>query len=777
MSSSRTPSESKPKPPASNTPGQNKPASGPNRRAGGPSSWILFAVLLLATLLLLVRPFEEKRSEIPYSFFHQQVLAGNVGELEISGQQGLGEFITPPLRSELEAAATTASPSNATEPSQPNTNVPEGDPPSGDTPDSDNAPTEEEAGSDDASPPASEQGTAEQPANDSDDSEAAEKPSPDETQEASDEAKQPEVESADSAEKMDETSGESGERLENKFVVTLLSPYIDNETSEFWLANGVKVRANLPTDFGTILYALWLGILVAFMIGMWMVFRRTRDQMMGGGIMGGVARSPARRYDAEGPKTTFDDVAGLEGVKRDLSEVVEFLKEPQRFQELGARVPKGVLLMGPPGTGKTLLAKAVAGEANVPFFSISGSEFIQMFVGVGASRVRDLFKTAKAASPSIMFIDEIDAVGRQRGAGMGGGHDEREQTLNQILSEMDGFDATTSVIVIAATNRPDVLDPALLRPGRFDRHISVDRPSLAARKQLFEVHTRNMPLAEDVDFGRLARATVGMTGADIQNLANEAALWATRHSEKNVDMDDFEYARDKVLMGSVRDDVMTDAEKRITAYHEAGHALLAWFLPGNDRVHKVTIIPRGRALGVTQLVPFADRHNMSESDMYATLAMALGGRTAEKIIFDEYSAGAESDLKRATDLARKMVTLWGMSERLGPVAFQQSDENPFLGRELAHEHRQYSEHTAQIIDEEVAKILHSAADRAKRTLLEHADDLERLSEALLEREEIDQDELEALIGPSVNGPPTHEEQPLDVSPPTPTSAASSRKKS
>jgi len=758
MSSSRKPSESKPKPPVSDNDGQKKPAAGPNRRAGGPPSWILLSVLLLATLLLLARPFEEKRSEIPYSFFHKQVLAGNVGDLEISGQQGLGEFITPPLLSELKAA-------ESSEPAVTDVEKPQEQTTDTEVPEADTG-ADTDDGTEDGAAPEGEavtDGAAEEPTE-----EPAAEPTASESTDTPDDG---------NAESVDGATDESNERLEKKFVVTLLSPYIDNETSEFWLANGVKVRANLPTDFGTILYALWLGILVAFMIGMWMVFRRTRDQMMGGGIMGGVARSPARRYDAEGPKTTFDDVAGLEGVKRDLSEVVEFLKEPERFQKLGARVPKGVLLMGPPGTGKTLLAKAVAGEANVPFFSISGSEFIQMFVGVGASRVRDLFKTAKAASPSIMFIDEIDAVGRQRGAGMGGGHDEREQTLNQILSEMDGFDATTSVIVIAATNRPDVLDPALLRPGRFDRHISVDRPSLAARQQLFEVHTRSMPLSEDVDFARLARATVGMTGADIQNLANEAALWATRHSEKNVDMDDFEYARDKVLMGSVRDDVMTDAEKRITAYHEAGHALLAWFLPGNDRVHKVTIIPRGRALGVTQLVPFADRHNMSESDMYATLAMALGGRTAEKITFDEYSAGAESDLKRATDLARKMVTLWGMSERLGPVAFRQSDENPFLGREMAHEHRQYSEHTAQVIDEEVAKILHAAADRAKRTLLEHADDLKKLSEALLEREEIDQDELEALIGPSVNGPPTHEDQPLDVSPPTPTSAATSRKKS
>ncbi len=541
-------------------------------------------------------------------------------------------------------------------------------------------------------------------------------------------------------------------RLDKKFVVTLLHPWPEDELFRFWRKHGVdSIDPNPPADYGNLLYAIWLVILVAMMVGMWYFFMRSRDQMMGGGMLGSITRSPARRYDnEEGKRTTFDDVAGLDGVKRDLKEVVEFLKDPEKFQRLGARVPKGVLLMGPPGTGKTLLAKAVAGEADVPFFSINGSEFIQLFVGVGASRVRDMFKTAKAAAPAILFIDEIDAVGRQRGAGLGGGHDEREQTLNQILSEMDGFTPTTSVILIAATNRPDVLDPALLRPGRFDRHVTVDRPTVAARKQLFEVHTREMPIADDVDFDRLARATVGLTGADIRNLANEAALWATRNNQDVVTNDDFEFARDKVLMGARRDDVLTEDEKRITAYHEVGHTLLAWFLPGCDRVHKVTIIPRGRSLGVTQLVAEEDRHNMSEHQMHAMLAMVLGGRTAEKIVFDEYSAGAENDLMRATDMARKMVTLWGMSERLGPVAYQKSDDNPFLGREMAHEHRQHSEHTAQIIDEEVAKILHAAADRAKQTLDEHSDHLTSLSEALLESEVLDEDQIRAIIGPSVH---------------------------
>jgi cell division protease FtsH len=361
-----------------------------------------------------------------------------------------------------------------------------------------------------------------------------------------------------------------------------------------------------------------------------------------------------------------------------------------------------------------------------------------------------MFQTAQAAAPAILFIDEIDAIGRQRGAGLGGGHDEREQTLNQILSEMDGFSPTSTVIVLAATNRPDVLDPALLRPGRFDRHITVDRPTLAGRRELFEVHSRHVPLAEDVDFDRLARATVGMTGADIRNLVNEAALWAARNDQLVVHMIDFEYARDKVLMGAAREDVMTEAEKKITAYHEAGHTLLAWLTPGCDRVHKVTILPRGRALGVTQLVPEEERYNISQHDLQGRLAMLLAGRAAERLQFDQFSAGAESDLQEATRLARRMVTHWGMSERLGPVAYHSSEDHPFLGREMAQHERQFSEHTAQVIDEEVEKILHAAEDLAKRTVQQNASKLATLANALLEKEVIDDAEISRLIGPSVN---------------------------
>ncbi|MCA9247453.1 MAG: ATP-dependent zinc metalloprotease FtsH [Planctomycetales bacterium] len=547
-------------------------------------------------------------------------------------------------------------------------------------------------------------------------------------------------------------AAKSGEKepkkLEQVFVVQL--PYVNDALDGLLREKGVKVRAEAPTDNANLLMLLWLGVTVVLFVGLWMMMRRTRDQMMGGGLFSGFTKSPAKKYEASDKRTTFDDVAGLEGVKEDLAEIVEYLKNPEKFQRLGGRVPRGVLLMGPPGTGKTLLARAVAGEAGVPFFSISGSEFIQMFVGVGASRVRDLFKSAKDSSPAILFIDEIDAVGRQRGAGLGGGHDEREQTLNQILSEMDGFSQTESVIVLAATNRPDVLDPALLRPGRFDRHVTVDRPSQKGRVEILKVHTREIPLSSDVDLERLAKGCVGLTGADLQNLANEAALWATRQDKQMVDMSDFEMARDKILMGAKREELLTGKEKTMTAYHEAGHALLAWIVPGADVVHKVTIIPRGRALGVTQLLPQEDRMNIGEHDLTARLVFIMGGRAAEKLIFDEYSAGAENDLKEATKLARRMVAHWGMSERIGPVAFRTGEDHPFLGREIVQEHREFSEHTAQMIDEEVARILHASADRARDLLNEHRDGLEKLARALEEREMLDTNEIEEILGPSVN---------------------------
>ena len=537
-------------------------------------------------------------------------------------------------------------------------------------------------------------------------------------------------------------------KLKLDFLV-YLSPLVGEHLDEQLLAKGVVVKAQRATDGAGVLLAAYL-IGFALMIGLVLfMLRRARDQFMGGGILGGFSKSPAKRYETSNKPVTFSDVAGLEGVKHDLEEVVEFLKNPEKFQRLGGRVPKGILLMGPPGTGKTLLARAVAGEAGVPFFSISGSEFIQMFVGVGASRVRDMFKTAKEAAPAILFIDEIDAVGRVRGAGLGGGHDEREQTLNQILSEMDGFSQTESVIVLAATNRPDVLDPALLRPGRFDRHITVDRPNHKGRLEIFKVHVREVPLADDVDLDRMASGSVGLTGADIRNLVNEAALWATRKGKDKVDMSDFEYARDRVLMGPKREEVLSGKEKRTTAIHESGHALLAWIVPGADRVHKVTIIPRGRSLGVTQLLPEEDRLNINESELLGRLCFMLGGRAAEKLVFDLYSAGCENDLMQATRLARRMVTAWGMSERLGPVAYRTSEEHPFLGKEI-HEQREFSEHTAQLIDEEVARILHNAASEATRLLTEQREQLETLARALEEQEVLDEKEIEQLLGPSVN---------------------------
>jgi cell division protease FtsH len=550
-----------------------------------------------------------------------------------------------------------------------------------------------------------------------------------------------------------EASTEKEPKAISRFQTTL-PPQVGEEWLNLLRQKGVEIRAENPTNYDDIFFFVSLLGLALLVLFAWNMMRRTRDQMMGGGMLGGVIKSPARRYDANDRKITFNDVAGLEGVKKDLEEIVQYLKDAPKFQRLGAQVPKGVLLMGPPGTGKTLLARAVAGEAGVPFFSINGSEFIQLFVGVGAGRVRDMFKTAQENSPAILFIDEIDAVGRQRGAGLGGGHDEREQTLNQILSEMDGFSPTSTVIVLAATNRPDVLDPALLRPGRFDRHVTVDRPTVRGRKELFELHSKNVPLTEEVDFEKLARGTVGLTGADIRNLVNEAALWATRQNKDMVGPEDFEYARDKVLMGSTREDILTPEEKKVTAYHESGHALVAWLLPDCEPVHKVTIIPRGRALGVTQLVPDEDRFNANQGQMHAMLTMILAGRTAEKMQFDQYSAGAENDLKRATELARKMVTRWGMSEKLGPVAYSNGEEHPFLGREMAHEQRSFSERTAQTIDEEIAKILHSSADQATNILTDNREKLEKLATALLEREALDSEDMAQLIGPAVRHPRT-----------------------
>ena len=512
------------------------------------------------------------------------------------------------------------------------------------------------------------------------------------------------------------------------------------------------VQVSFKATGDNLMMTIWLIAIflpAALLLYIWVSYRRSRDQMMGGGFLTGFSKSPAKRYEPSEQTITFRDVAGLEGVKADLQEVVDYLKNPEKFQRLGGRVPKGVLLNGPPGTGKTMLARAVAGEAEVPYFSVSASEFIQMFVGVGASRVRDLFKNAKDTAPSIIFVDEIDAVGRQRGAGVGGGHDEREQTLNQILSEMDGFSQNDSVIVLAATNRPDVLDPALLRPGRFDRHITVSRPTLRGRVEIFKVHVRDVPLDRDVDLHRLAAATVGLTGADIRNIVNEAALWAARRDKKKVDMSDFDYARDRVLMGAKREEVLQESEKEKTAYHEAGHTLASWLLPGADPVHKVTIIPRGRSLGATQTMPSEDRLSMSEHQLRDHLVTLMAGRAAELMIYQETTVGAENDLERASGLARRMVMNWGMSPRLGPVSYKLAEEDPFLGREI-HQQRHFSEYTMEQIDQEVFKILHEADAKATQLLKERRDDLQKLAQQLLKDEELDDKGIAEVLGPSVH---------------------------
>jgi cell division protease FtsH len=479
-----------------------------------------------------------------------------------------------------------------------------------------------------------------------------------------------------------------------------------------------------------------------FLIGLWIFFMR---QMQAGGNKAmSFGKSKAKLLSGSAKKVTFKDVAGVDEAKVELHEIIEFLKEPQKFTKLGGKIPKGVLLMGPPGTGKTLLARAIAGEANVPFFSISGSDFVEMFVGVGASRVRDLFEQGKKNAPCIIFIDEIDAVGRHRGAGLGGGHDEREQTLNQLLVEMDGFESNDGVILIAGTNRPDVLDPALLRPGRFDRRVVVDLPDLKGREGILRVHTRNIPLAEDVDAGVIARGSPGFSGADLANLVNEAALNAARYDKKKVQMVDFEYAKDKVIMGVERKSMMmSDREKRNTAYHESGHTIVAAMLPAADPLHKVTIIPRGRALGLTQQLPVEDKYSYSKRYLEAMLAVLMGGRIAEEIFLNELTTGAGNDIERATGMARKMVCEWGMSD-LGPVTFGKKEQEIFLGREFA-QHGDFSESTAVEIDKEVRRILEKAYKTAHELITANRTSLDRIARKLLERETLDGVEVNAII--------------------------------
>ncbi|MGQ9858619.1 MAG: ATP-dependent zinc metalloprotease FtsH [Thermodesulfobacteriota bacterium] len=485
----------------------------------------------------------------------------------------------------------------------------------------------------------------------------------------------------------------------------------------------------------------WFPMLL--LIGVWVFFMR--QMQAGGGKALSFGKSRARLMTGGPARVTFADVAGAEEAKEELQEIIEFLKNPKKFTKLGGRIPKGVLLVGAPGTGKTLLAKAIAGEAGVPFFSISGSDFVEMFVGVGASRVRDLFLQGKKHAPCIIFIDEIDAVGRHRGAGLGGGHDEREQTLNQLLVEMDGFESNEGVILISATNRPDVLDPALLRPGRFDRQVVVPIPDVRGREEILRVHTRRTPLEDDVDLAVLARGTPGFSGADLENLINEAALLAARKNKDRVGMEEMEQAKDKVLMGVERKSmIISEQERRNTAYHEGGHALVASLLPGSDPVHKVTIIPRGRALGLTQQLPIDERHTYPKQYLLNRICVLLGGRAAEEVVLQDHTTGAGNDLERATDIARKMVCEWGMSERLGPLTYGQKEEAIFLGRELAR-HRDYSDETARLIDQEVRRIVESCYQRALGLIRERLDTLHRLAQELLEKEVLDGRELQAIV--------------------------------
>jgi cell division protease FtsH len=532
--------------------------------------------------------------------------------------------------------------------------------------------------------------------------------------------------------------GRYKDRTDETFKATVPANYPDmyNKLAE----KGVTVKVEESSG-------LWLNLLgsllpLLLIVGFWIFMMR---QMQAGGNKAmSFGKSRARLLSMQQKKITFKDVAGVDEAKEELHEIIEFLREAQKFQKLGGRIPKGVLLVGPPGTGKTLLARAVAGEANVPFFSISGSDFVEMFVGVGASRVRDLFEQGKKNAPCIIFIDEIDAVGRHRGAGLGGGHDEREQTLNQLLVEMDGFESNDGVILVAATNRPDVLDPALLRPGRFDRRVVVSRPDVRGREEILRVHTRKIPMHEDVDLSVLARGTPGFSGADLANMVNEAALNAARYNRKNVAMNDFELAKDKVLMGAERKSMLlTDQEKKVTAYHEAGHALVAAKLPHSDPLHKVTIIPRGMALGVTMQLPETDKHNYTRDYLETQIAILMGGRLAEEIFLDQMSTGAGNDIERATELARRMVCEFGMSA-LGPLTFGKKEEQIFLGREIA-QHRDYSEDTAISIDKEVRRLVSEGYEKAKNILTTQRETLIHLAEVLLEREVLDANEIKLVI--------------------------------
>ena len=537
-----------------------------------------------------------------------------------------------------------------------------------------------------------------------------------------------------------------GDRISGKYLdgrsFQTMTPSKDQDLIRILREKGVRIVVVAPEQTSWYMNILISWFPMILLLGIWIFFMR--QMQAGGGKAMSFGKSKARLMNEDKNKVTFKDVAGVDEAKEELREIIEFLREPQKFNKLGGKIPKGVLLIGPPGTGKTLLAKAIAGEASVPFFSISGSDFVEMFVGVGASRVRDLFEQGKKNSPCIVFIEEIDAVGRHRGSGMGGGHDEREQTLNQLLVEMDGFENNEGVILIAATNRPDVLDPALLRPGRFDRQVTVDRPDVKGREGVLKVHTATVPLTENVDLKTIARGTPGFTGADLANLVNEAALLAARDDKKCVSNDDFESAKDKVLMGVERRSmVISEKEKKTTAYHEAGHALVAFKLPGTDPLHKVTIIPRGRALGVTMQLPEDEKHTYPKSYLYNNLAIFMGGRVAEEICLEQMTTGAGNDIERATEMARQMVCEWGMSEKMGPLTYGSKEQQVFLGMDTKQKH--FSEETANSIDQEVRALVMGGYEKAREILTDHRDSLEKMAIALLDRETLTGLEIKEII--------------------------------
>ncbi len=528
-----------------------------------------------------------------------------------------------------------------------------------------------------------------------------------------------------------------------KNFITVIPSFGDDRLTELLEENDVVISAEAESD-GFWWYFIIFSMPLFFLLIIGYMFYR-RMQMQGRGMFN-IGKSQAKLQEADKNKTKFDDIAGMDGAKTELREIIEFLKDPSRFEEIGAKLPKGVLLMGPPGTGKTLLARAVAGEANVPFYTITGSDFMEMFVGVGAKRVREMFKEAKEKSPAIIFIDEIDSIGRKRGAGLGGGHDEREQTLNQLLAELDGFEPSENVIVMAATNRPDILDPALLRPGRFDRQISVDLPSQNSRYEILKIHARNKSLGKSVDLRKIASSTPGFSGADLENLLNEASLYAGRKKRKKIIMEDIENARDKIMMGLEREGMqIDDEEKRILAYHEAGHAIVAAALPNSDPLHKVSVIPRGKAMGITMQLPEKEKYLYNKEYLLDRMAVIMGGRAAEQLIFNTATSGAQNDLMRVAKLSRKMVVEWGMSEKFGHLAFGSDEEDVFLGRDMTRQ-KSYSDSTAREIDQEVQAISREAYDRAIKILKEHREPFDNLAELLIEKEEVSGDEVLSLMG-------------------------------